>query len=289
MKPFSTSQRLKQIMNERGLRQVDILKMSEKLQEDLGIKMSKSHLSQYVSGKYEPNQNYIYLLCRTLNVDPAWLMGYELQNAEGIPNFPRSDIEYLVADEKHGKYAYTERSTIAKTIEIMEQLQPQQQNNVYSFANKQLNEQNDFSFEIADEIIDIEMVDIPYMPQGAAAGIGNYHEDFEMDVVQIPATEIPYGTDFGILVDGESMAPTFPNGSIALVKATPNIRVGEVGIFKQGSDVWIKEAGRGMLISHNKDYPNITVDEYSEPFMVIGRALGYYVEDIKKPRRAKIG
>lgn len=37
----NTAQRLAQIMNERNLRQVDILKQSEKFQKELGIKLGK--------------------------------------------------------------------------------------------------------------------------------------------------------------------------------------------------------------------------------------------------------
>ncbi|WP_438838158.1 helix-turn-helix domain-containing protein [Streptococcus pluranimalium] len=73
-----TSQRLKQIMNERGLRQVDILNMSLPYQKSLGIKMGKSTLSQYISGKSTPDQNKLVLLAKTLNVSEAWLMGYDV-------------------------------------------------------------------------------------------------------------------------------------------------------------------------------------------------------------------
>ena len=38
----NTAQRLAHIMNERNLRQVDILKQSEKFQKELGIKLGKS-------------------------------------------------------------------------------------------------------------------------------------------------------------------------------------------------------------------------------------------------------
>lgn len=73
-----TSIRLKEIMRERNLKQVDILEMSKPYQNKLGITMSKSHLSQYVNGKSSPDQKKLYLLAMTLNVDEGWLMGYEV-------------------------------------------------------------------------------------------------------------------------------------------------------------------------------------------------------------------
>lgn len=73
-----TSERLKEIMRERNLKQIDILNKSEKYQKSLGIKMSKSHLSQYVNGKSSPDQHKLFLLSKTLGVSEAWLMGYDV-------------------------------------------------------------------------------------------------------------------------------------------------------------------------------------------------------------------
>lgn len=47
-----------------------------KLSEKTGI--SKSSISEYLSGKYEAKQNGIYLLSKALNVDEAWLMGCDV-------------------------------------------------------------------------------------------------------------------------------------------------------------------------------------------------------------------
>lgn len=78
MKTQTTAQRLKQIMNEQKIKQIDILNMSLPYQKELGIKMSKSHLSQYINGKSNPDKNKLYLLSKTLNVSEAWLMGFEV-------------------------------------------------------------------------------------------------------------------------------------------------------------------------------------------------------------------
>ena len=41
-------------------------------------KISKSSLSEYLSGKYEPKQDKIFILAQALNVDPVWLWGYDV-------------------------------------------------------------------------------------------------------------------------------------------------------------------------------------------------------------------
>jgi transcriptional regulator with XRE-family HTH domain len=41
-------------------------------------KISKSSLSEYLSGKHEPKQDKIFMLAQALNVDPVWLWGYDV-------------------------------------------------------------------------------------------------------------------------------------------------------------------------------------------------------------------
>lgn len=78
MKKYNTSDRLKQIMYERNLKQIDILNMANPFCEKYGIKLNKNDLSQYVSGKVEPGQHKLYILGLTLNVSEAWLMGFDV-------------------------------------------------------------------------------------------------------------------------------------------------------------------------------------------------------------------
>ena len=77
MKSSSTSERLKQIMKERNLKQVDILEACQPYCEKYGIKLKKNDLSQYVSGKVIPKQNKLSILGMALNINEVWLMGYD--------------------------------------------------------------------------------------------------------------------------------------------------------------------------------------------------------------------
>lgn len=78
MKSENTSSRLKQIMAERHLKQVDILNLAKPFCEDLGVKLGRNDLSQYLSGKVEPGQWKLTILGLALNVSEAWLMGYDV-------------------------------------------------------------------------------------------------------------------------------------------------------------------------------------------------------------------
>lgn len=78
MKKENTAIRLKTIMNMRGLRQVDILNLTVPYCQKYNVKMHKSDISQYCSGKTEPNQEKLFILGNALNVSEAWLMGFDV-------------------------------------------------------------------------------------------------------------------------------------------------------------------------------------------------------------------
>ncbi len=79
MKKESTATRLKQIMQERQLRQVDILEKCKPFCKKFNIKLGRNDLSQYVNGKVEPGQDKLTILGMALNVSEAWLMGFDVQ------------------------------------------------------------------------------------------------------------------------------------------------------------------------------------------------------------------
>lgn len=92
----TTSQRLKQLMNERNLKQVDIINMSKPYQKKLGVTLGKSALSQYVNGKSSPDQHKLTLLAHTLDVNEAWIMGYDVSSDRHNTTKTKEDV--LIAD-----------------------------------------------------------------------------------------------------------------------------------------------------------------------------------------------
>lgn len=66
-------------MSEKNLRQSDIIekaKIYSRMFND-DVRITKSDLSQYVSGKVEPRQDKLTLLSLALDVSTAWLMGFD--------------------------------------------------------------------------------------------------------------------------------------------------------------------------------------------------------------------
>lgn len=56
-------------------------------------KINKKSLSSYISGKYTPKQNNIYLIAEALNVNEAWLMGYDVP-MERTNNITNSNLNF---------------------------------------------------------------------------------------------------------------------------------------------------------------------------------------------------
>lgn len=100
MKKYTTAERLKQIMQERNMKQVDILELVLPVCKKYGLKMNKSDISQYVSGKVEPNQRKLVALAEALNVSETWLMGYEINEKELIDEEEKGkSLAKLIANE----------------------------------------------------------------------------------------------------------------------------------------------------------------------------------------------
>lgn len=78
MRISNTSERLKAIIKERNIAQVDILQAAKPYCIQYGVKLGKSDLSQYVNGKVEPKQEKLTILGLALGVNEAWLMGYDV-------------------------------------------------------------------------------------------------------------------------------------------------------------------------------------------------------------------
>ena len=86
----NTSDRIKEALELRGLKQADLVEMT-------GI--NKGALSSYIYGRYKPKQNNTYLIAKALDVNEAWLMGADVPmerrpsdigwtNSPNLPPFP---------------------------------------------------------------------------------------------------------------------------------------------------------------------------------------------------------
>lgn len=90
MEKKTTADRLAELMQADNLRQVDIVERCRPLCERYGLKMNRSDISQYLSGRAEPKQNKIYIMAKALNVSEGWLMGFDVpKERRPEPEAPR--------------------------------------------------------------------------------------------------------------------------------------------------------------------------------------------------------
>jgi len=123
----------------------------------------------------------------------------------------------------------------------------------------------------ADDDDDEKEITFYDMPVSAGTGVylsGNYGEP-----LRIRRTALTDSADFALRISGDSMEPFFRDGNIAIVRYTPSIEIGDIGIFIINNEGYIKKYDSDRLISLNKEYDDILFSEYDD-IRCQGRVLG---------------
>lgn len=127
MKKVEIKDRIRNAMDLRNLTQSEL---SEK------AKIDKGQLSSYLSGKYKPRQKNIEAIARTLNVDEAWLMGFDVPMERHIPSAKKDDnyfqtdaerkliLSYRKLNEKNQKKCSIYVNTLLTNQQLEEELLP---------------------------------------------------------------------------------------------------------------------------------------------------------------------
>lgn len=204
-KRVSTGTRLKQLMSERGLKQVDILKASEPYQKKLNVQLKKSTLSQYVNDKQSPDDNRIYLLSQTLGVSEPWLMGFDVSKEM----------------EKKDKL-----NLVDEISKVVNKLDPIRQNKVKVYADNQLNDQ------LNNSSISEKGNSIPVVHNSAVAANPTELLYGDTELQDEEFERIPNNADLAIPVVGDSMEPTIKNGGLVFIHEQPNIENGEIAVVE---------------------------------------------------------
>ena len=267
MERSSTSKRLRQIMSERNLRQVDILEKSKPFQKQLGVKMGRSALSQYVTGKSKPDDKKLYLLSKTLNVSEAWLMGYDVERKR-VPDDERNSIS-------------NEQPEI---LPIYNKLEKPRQEKVLSYAKDQLEEQeNSNIISIFNKSQDDEDYITDYVEGLVAAGHGTFQEDNLHMEVRLRANDVPDEYDTIAKVAGDSMEPLIEDNDLLFIRVASQIDINSIGIFQINGKNFVKKLkrdydGSWYLQSLNNSYEEIHLTE-NDDIRTIGEIVDIYREE----------
>ncbi|EGQ0291713.1 TPA: helix-turn-helix domain-containing protein [Staphylococcus pseudintermedius] len=231
----SFKDRLKQIMSERKISQSELSRRT-------GI--GRNSISDYLNGKYEAKQDKVFELAKVLNVNEAWLMGFDISKNREIENSITS---------------------------IYDKLTPPRQKRVLDFANEQLNEQNNKVLHInSHNVISEEVAVYGY----ASAGSGETLIDGVEFTTQYNG-HIP-NHDFALQVNGDSMEPLFEDKEIIFIDKTKQINSGQIGIFVIDGEAYLKKvfiSDKGIrLVSLNSKYPDLHFDS-SHDIKVAGKVI----------------
>lgn len=88
------AERLNALLKEKQIKQIDLVRMAEKKE----IKLGKSHISQYVSGKTVPRKEILGFLAQALEVDPDWLLGKD--ETVMVKGDPADNIKSSILESK---------------------------------------------------------------------------------------------------------------------------------------------------------------------------------------------
>lgn len=212
---------LRRLMEQRGERQVDIAKL---------LSVSKSTVSAYLSGEQTPRMDKIEALSRHYGVPISALI--ELSPAE--PSSSDSGIVPLRA---------------APIIRVYDSLNEKGQGELVRYGNY-LSGQEEYR---AEKPAPIEYIKHYLVP--AAAGYASPIEGDDYELIPRSAA-VPSGADFCISIQGDSMSPYIPDGSLVYVRRDSPLREFDVGVFFVDGDVFCKQwcvdyAGTLHLLSAN--------------------------------------
>ena len=125
------------------------------------------------------------------------------------------------------------------------------------------------------------------------AGLGAFLEGEMFQQIQVPASSVPAGAEFGIYVRGDSMEPRYHSGQIVWVKRCEELECGDIGIFVYDDCGYLKKYdehtpdksqaefftdnygvvhNQPVLVSLNTKYSPILISP-EQRFEVIGKVL----------------
>lgn len=236
----SFKNRLKQIMSERNISQSELSRRT-------GI--GRNSISDYLKGKYEAKQDKVFELAKVLNVNEAWLMGFDISKDRIIND---NDI-----------------------TTVYNQLTPPRQHNVLDYAKHQLELQNNTK----DNIVDFNdykdnKVNEASVYGYVSAGTGEQIFDEPQFKVAVKG-DVPIH-DLALQVNGNSMEPMFHDKEVIFIEKTHDIKNGQIGVFIINGEAYVKkvyvEEDRLTLVSLNKAYRDLHFYE-NESVELVGKVI----------------
>ena len=259
---MSVGSRMKERRESLGMTQVQLAEL-------LGV--TKGAIGNYETDANSPKASVLYKVFEVLKCDANYLFQDEIRERRECTASPQ-EMEYLVKKyrllDPYGKEA------VDGVLDV-ESRRCREERQKQAAILREQREQSEAAEEIAPE--DIYSIPLYSLPMSAGTGQEagqEYPEDFLLK------KRPPRGTSFIARVSGNSMEPTYYDGVLVFIHASVDIRPGQTGAFLMDGQLWIKELGDGVLISHNPDYgPRKFTEDIRCQGLVLGVCDQSYFKD----------
>lgn len=193
-------------------------------------------------------------------------------------------IFYIVIESYKGNsyFIFTDGSTIIKTMGIPE-YESNPQKLIELWNSEKFNGLDDYGKDVVNTVLEKELtrtneqrerhtnvIELNFIDAPVSAGLGDMLEDYEnCEKVFVPLTSESRRADFILKIYGDSMEPKFSDGDYILVRQQPTVDEGQIGIFGYDGKGYVKKFGGDRLISLNKKYSDIYIDESARCFGIV--------------------
>ena len=189
------------------------------------IGLAKSTYSNYENGEREPKSDFWLNIASKYDVTIDYLMGFS--------NTPQT--------HSHGKNSApalsTEALRLAKDYERLDSWGRKQVRSVTDNELERSDHDARFFQETSINKPEEKVINIFVNPAAAGPALGETGQDCEPYTL---TADDPQGAEYGVRVQGDSMEPFFPDGSIAFVNHD-EMRDGDIGVFCVDSATVIKQ------------------------------------------------
>lgn len=132
---------------------------------------------------------------------------------------------------------------------------------VIDFAKSKLNEQNTISDNVVPFPATLNLDAV------VSAGTGEWQDGTLKEEVEYNG-QIP-NHDYVVRVNGDSMQPLFEDNQILFIRKTHEVRDGQIIVCILNNETYVKKIMGNRLVSLNKKYDDIKINEYDD-FSVVG-------------------
>ena len=216
------------------------------------LNTTKQTISRYEKGDRKANQDMLFELCDIFGVS--------------IDDFFPSQNETL------------QSPTTSPIQTIYDQLHQPRKAKVLTYAERQLEEQNEEETKGNEVSEVIQLYSYDYYDHPASAGTGQYLNDVRVERIDLP---VDIDADFVIPIKGDSMEPDYHDGDLVFIQTSVDLNDGVIGVFNYNGDAYIKQLiidkGQAYLHSLNPAYKDMPITPDTD-FRIIGEVVDLYRE-----------